>query len=103
MTPRACSNFWVEDLGRDATNPKCALAPSAALPVVSVNGAGEACVGQPVEYAVRVQNPSAGSKVTLSVNGKEIASDRLTDGAFKFTFAGGATPGRYEVKAVSGT
>ena len=24
VTPKACSNFWVEDLGKDTTDPKCA-------------------------------------------------------------------------------
>ena len=23
VTPKACSNFWVEDLGKDTTDPKC--------------------------------------------------------------------------------
>jgi len=49
-----------------------------------------------------VANPPADNKVTLFVNGKELVSDRLTNGAFKFTFTGARTPGTYEVKAVSG-
>ncbi len=100
-TPKICSNFWIEDLGKDTADSKCAPAPPPP-PVVSVSGAGEACVTQPVEYAVNVKNPPADGQVTLYVNGKEIVSDRLTDGAFKFTFAGAPTPGTYEVKAVSG-
>ena len=24
VTPKACSNFWIEDLGKDTTDPKCA-------------------------------------------------------------------------------
>ena len=38
----------------------------------------------------------------LYVNGKELVSDKLTNGAFKFTFTGAPAPGTYEVKAVSG-
>ena len=67
-----------------------------------MNGAAEACVAQPVEYAGRVQNPLAGGKVTLLVNGREVATAPLADGAFRFTFAGAPTPGSYEIKAVSG-
>jgi hypothetical protein len=40
--------------------------------------------------------------VKLYVNGKEAVSDKLTNGAFKFTFTGARTPGTYEVKAESG-
>ena len=99
VTPRACGNFWIEDLGRDGADPKCAP-PS--QPVVSVSGAGEACVMQPVEYAVKVTSPPSDGKVTVSVNGKEAKSGQLTDGAYKYTFAGGPTPGTYEIRAVSG-
>ena len=101
VTPKACSNFWVEELGKDTTDPKCAPA-SAPPPVVSVSGASETCVTQPVEYAITVKNPPADNDVKLYVNGKELVSDKLTNGAFKFTFTGAPTPGTYEVKAVSG-
>jgi hypothetical protein len=100
VTPKACSNFWIEDLGKDTADPKCAPPPPP--PVVSMSGASEACVTQPVEYAVTVQNPPADGKVSLFVNGKELVSDKLTNGTFKYTFAGAPTPGTYEVKAVSG-
>ena len=100
VTPKACSNFWIEDLGKDTADPKCAPPPPP--PVVSVSGASETCVTQPVEYAVSVQNPPADGKVSLFVNGKELVSDKLTNGQFKFTFTGAPTPGTYEVKAVSG-
>ena len=101
VTPKACSNFWVEDLGKDTTDPKCAPPPPPP-PVVSVSGASETCVTQPVEYAITVKNPPADNNVKLYVNGKELVSDKLTNGAFKFTFTGAPTPGTYEVKAVSG-
>jgi hypothetical protein len=100
VTPKACGNFWIEDLGKDEVDPKCAPPPPP--PVVSVSGAGEACVTQPVEFAVSVKNPPADNGVTLLVNGKEAVSDKLTNGAFRFTFPGAPTPGTYEVKAVSG-
>ena len=100
VTPKACSNFWVEELGKDTSDPKCAPPPPP--PVVSVSGARETCVTQPVEFAVTVQNPPADNGVKLYVNGKELVSDRLTNGSFRFTFTGAATPGNYEVKAVSG-
>ena len=45
VTPKACSNFWVEELGKDTTDPKCAPAPPPP-PVVSVSGASETCVTQ---------------------------------------------------------
>ncbi|HYN02065.1 MAG TPA: hypothetical protein VE359_06445 [Vicinamibacteria bacterium] len=101
VTPKACSNFWVEDLGKDTTDPKCNVAPPPP-PVVSVSGASETCVTQPVEYSVTVKNPPADNNVKLYVNGKELVSDKLTNGAFKFTFTGAPTPGPYEVKAIAG-
>jgi len=100
VTPKACSNFWIEDLGKDTADPKCAPPPPP--PVVSMSGASEACVTQPVEYAISVKNPPADNAVKLYVNGKEAVSDKLTNGAFRFTFPGAPTPGTYEVKAVSG-
>jgi hypothetical protein len=98
--PKPCSNFWMEDLGKDTTDQKCLPPPPP--PVVSLSGAGEACVTQPVEYTVTVKNPPADNRVSLSVNGKEVVADTLTNGTFRFTFPGAATPGTYEVKAVSG-
>jgi len=101
VTPKACSNFWVEDLGKDTADPACA--PKVALPpVVSVTGAQSACVTQPVEFTVNVQNPPSDGKVTLSVNGKEATTGNLSAGSFTWRFPGAATPGRYELKAVSG-
>jgi hypothetical protein len=100
VTPKACSNFWVTELGKDTTDPKCA--PPALPPVVSLSGAAETCVTQPVEYAITVRNPPADNNVMLYVNGKELSSGKLTNGTFKYTFAGAPTPGTYEVKAVSG-
>ena len=100
VTPKPCSNFWIEDLGKDNVDPKCAPPPPP--PVVSVSGAGEACVTQPVEFSVDVKNPPSDNKVSLYVNGKEAVSDQLTNGSFRFTFTGALTPGTYEVKAVSG-
>jgi hypothetical protein len=100
VTPKACSNFWVETLGKDTSDPACAPPPPP--PVVSVTGASETCVTQPVEYAITVKNPPSDNSVKLYVNGKELVSDKLTNGAFKFTFTGAPTPGTYEVKAVSG-
>ena len=102
QVPHACGNFWLEDLGKDTADAKCSPAQPPPPPVVSLSGASEACVMQPVEYAVTVTNPPADNKVTLSVNGKEVVSDTLSSGAFRFTFPGERTPGTYEVKAVSG-
>jgi hypothetical protein len=102
VTPKACGNFWVEDLGHDNVDPKCNVPPPPPPPVVSVSGASEVCVSQPVEYSITVNNPPADNKVALLVNGKELVSDKLTNGAFRFTFTGAPTPGTYEVKAVSG-
>ena len=102
VTPKACSNFWVEDLGKDTSDPKCVAPPPATPPVVSLSGAREACVTQPVEYAVTVQNAPSDNKVVVLVNGKELVSDKLTNGSFRFTFTGAREPGNYEVKAVSG-
>ena len=102
VTPKACSNFWVEALGKDTADPQCAPKKVELPPVVSVAGASETCVTQPVEYAITVKNPPSDNNVKLYVNGKELVSDKLTNGAFKFTFTGAPTPGTYEVKAVSG-
>jgi hypothetical protein len=100
VTPKPCSNFWVEDLGKDTSDPKCAAAPPP--PVVSLSGASSACVTQPVEFTVNVQNPPADGKVALSVNGREVATGTLSAGSYRMRLPGQATPGRYEVKAVSG-
>jgi hypothetical protein len=100
VTPKACGNFWVEELGKDTTDPKCLPPPPP--PVVSVTGASEVCVSQPVEYSISVVNPPADNKVALLVNGKELVSDKLTNGQFRFTFTGAPAPGTYEVKAISG-
>ncbi|HXK11514.1 MAG TPA: hypothetical protein VMT70_17855 [Vicinamibacteria bacterium] len=102
QVPHACSNFWIEDLGKDTTDPKCQPQAPPPPPVVSLSGASEACVTQPVEYTITVKNPPPDNGVTLYVNGKEAVSDHLTNGAFRFTFTGARTPGAYEVKAVSG-
>jgi hypothetical protein len=102
VTPKACSNFWVETLGKDTTDPACAPKKVELPPVVSVSGASEVCVTQPAEYAITVKNPPADNDVKLYVNGKELVSDKLTNGSFRFTFTGAPTPGTYEVKAVSG-
>jgi hypothetical protein len=100
VVPKACSNFWLEDIGKDTTDPKCAPPPPP--PVVSLSGAAEACVTQPVEYTITVKNPPADNGIALFVNGKELVSDKLTNGSFRYTFTGAPTPGTYEVKAVSG-
>jgi len=102
VTPKACSNFWVEDIGADTVDPACVKKPELP-PVVSLSGARETCVTQPVDYAITVQNPPADNDIKLFVNGKEAVSDKLTNGSFRFTFTGAATPGTYEVKAVSGS
>ena len=71
-------------------------------PVVSLSAPAEACVTQPVDIAVNVQNPPADGKVTVAVNGKELMAGSLTGGAFKATFPGAQQPGTYEVTAISG-
>jgi hypothetical protein len=101
VTPKACSNFWVEEIGKDTADPKCAPAPPPP-PVVSVSGANETCVTQPVEYSISVRNPPADNDVRIAVNGKELVADKLTNGAFRFTFTGARTAGAYEIKATSG-
>jgi hypothetical protein len=100
VTPKACSNFWVEDLGKDTADPKCAPPPPP--PVVSVSGANETCVTQPVEYSISVKNPPADNDIRIAVNGRELVADKLTNGAFRFTFTGARTAGAYEIKATSG-
>jgi hypothetical protein len=100
VVPKPCANFWIEEIGKDTTDPKCAPPPPP--PVVSLSGAAEACVTQPVEYTITVKNPPADNKVALYVNGKELVTDTLTNGTLRYTFTGARTPGTYEVKAVSG-
>src|SRR5262252_2179779 len=100
ITPKACSNFWIEDIGKDtseACNPKPVLPP-----VVSLSGANSACVTQPVEFNVSVQNPPSDGKVTVSVNGKDAVTGDLSGGSFRWRFPGAQAPGTYTVKAVSG-
>ena len=101
LTPKACGNFWVEETGKDTTSQQCAPTPPPP-PVVSVSAPGEACVTQPVEIAVNVQNPTADGKVAVSVNGKELMAGSLSGGAYRATFPGTAQPGTYEVTASSG-
>jgi hypothetical protein len=61
---------------------------------VSLSGAGSACVTQPVEFTVRVENPPADGKVALSVDGKELAAGTLANGVYRATLPGSSTPGR---------
>jgi hypothetical protein len=100
QVPHACSNFWIEDLGKDTTDPKCAPPPPP--PSVSVTGASDACVTQPVEFTIDVKNPPKDNGIKIAVNGKELVDDKLTNGTFKFTFTGAPQPGAYEVTATSG-
>ena len=102
VTPMACSNFWVEELGKDTTSEACAPKVVVLPPVVSVSGASSVCVTQPVDYTITVKNPPSDNSVTLLVNGKELVTDKLTNGSFRYTFTGARAPGSYEVKAVSG-
>jgi hypothetical protein len=99
VTPKACSNFWLEDLGKDTSE---ACQPKKLPPVVSLSGASSACVTQPVDFTVTVQNPPADNRVVLSVNGKEAATGTLSNGTYTMRFPGAQQPGRYEVQAVSG-
>jgi hypothetical protein len=99
VAPKACGNFWVEELGKDEADPKCSPPPP---PVVSLAGPAEACVTQPVEYTITVKNPPADNAVRVSVDGREVASDKLSNGSYRFTYPGAATPGRHQVTATSG-
>jgi hypothetical protein len=99
VMPAACGNFWFEDVGKDETG---ACAPPPPPPVVNVSSTGEACVTQPVEITVSVQNPPADGAITVALNGKELKVGTLTAGSFKVSFPGAPQPGRYEVQATSG-
>jgi hypothetical protein len=98
--PHACGNFWVEEIGKDTTDPKCAPPPPP--PVVQVSVPAEACVTQRVEIAVTVKDPPPDRKVVLAVAGKEVASGTVADGPYRYTLALDSTPGPREVKATSG-
>lgn len=120
VTPKACSNFWVENLGKDTTDPACvekkphtamlkgaavglgALAAGASKgPQAIVGGPREVCVGQPVEYTLTVENPPK-DDVAFFVNGKEMIKGKLeASRTYTWTFPGAANPGTYEVKAVN--
>jgi hypothetical protein len=100
VAPKVCSNFWVEDLGKDTTDPKCAPPPPA--PVVSLSTTGSVCVTQPVDITVNVQNPPADGKVVLTVKGQTVASGTLSAGSYKATLPGTRDPGRYDVTAAVG-
>ncbi len=125
VTPKVCSNFWIEDLGPDTSDPKCVAPTPPPTPVIdlnilnlkgeslgrgtsagpgggSVSGAKSVCVTEPVEFTVNVVNPPADNRATLSVNGREVASGTLSAGSYRVRFPGRPTPGRYEVKATSG-
>jgi hypothetical protein len=100
VTPKACGNFWIEEIGKDTTDPKCAPPPPP--PVVSLSAPAEVCVTQPVDVAVTVQNPPSDGRVSVSVQGKELTSGSLSAGSFKATYPGSTQPGTYEVTATSG-
>jgi hypothetical protein len=97
QVPHACGNFWIEDMGKDTTDPKCAPAPPP--PVVSLSSPGSVCVTQPAEVTVNVQNPPADGKVALTVKGQPVAAGTLSNGSFRATLPGSNEPGRYDVKA----
>ncbi len=99
VIPAACGNFWFEETGKDDTG---ACAPPPPPPVVNVSSTGEACVTQPVEITVNVQNPPADGAITVALNGKELTKGTLTDGSFRASFPGATQPGTYEVQATSG-
>ena len=101
VVPKACGNFWLEETGKDTTSQQCAPAPPPP-PVVNVTSPGEACVTQPVDVTVNVQNPPADMRVTVSANGKELQSGSLTNGSFRATFPGATQPGPVEITATSG-
>ena len=101
ITPKACSNFWIGDLGKDTTSAACA--PKAPDPVVSITaGQDRACVTQPVPFTVNVKNYEADGPVELTVNGKEVVKGNLSAGTFKWTFPGARTAGTYEIRAKAG-
>ncbi len=100
VTPKKCSNFWIEDLGKDTQDERCMPKPD---PVVGVTaGKQKACVTEPVQLTVNVKNYAADGPVTLSVNGKEMAKGNLSAGTYAWTFPGAKSPGTYEVKATAG-
>jgi hypothetical protein len=98
VTPKACSNFWIESLGKD-TSEQCMPKPD---PVVGITASdSRVCVTQPVQFTVDVQNYAADGPIALSVNGKELASGNLAAGTYKWTFPGAKAPGTYEIKAAA--
>jgi hypothetical protein len=99
IMPQPCGNFWFEETGKDDTG---ACAPPPPPPVVNVSSTGEACVTQPVEITVNVQNPPADGAISLALNGKELTKGTLSNGSFKASFPGAQQPGTYEVQATSG-
>jgi hypothetical protein len=96
VTPKACSNFWIEDLGKD-TSERCMPKPD---PVVGINAdKSSVCVTQPVQFTVDVKNYAADGPIALSVNGKEATSGNLSNGTYKWTFPGARSAGTYEIQA----
>ncbi len=104
VTPEACSNFWIEDLGKDTADPKCAAAAAPAASRLRERREREPRVTQPVEYAVERAEPAGRRQGhACIVNGKETRDRQAHERTpSRFTFAGAPTPGTYEVKAVSG-
>ena len=99
VTPKACSNFWIEDLGKD-TSEQCMPKPD---PVVGITaGKSQVCVTQPVQFTVNVKNYAADGPIALTVNGKEATKGNLSSGTYKWTFPGARKAGTYEIKAVAG-
>lgn len=102
VAAKACSNFWIEELGKDTADLKCAPPAPPPPPVVSLTAAASACVTQPVDITVTVQNPPADGKVALIVAGRELATGTLSAGSYSTRWPGAPTPGRYQIRAVSG-
>jgi hypothetical protein len=101
QVPHACGNFWIEEIGKDTTDPKCAPPPPP--PVVSLSSPGSVCVTQPADVTVNVQNPPADGRVVLTVKGQQVATGTLSNGTYRTTLPGTSEPGRYDVKATVGS
>jgi hypothetical protein len=87
VTPKACSNFWIEDLGRhrrpEVGPRRCRRSKRS----------GAARLRRPVEYAER-EEPAGRQQGDPLRERQGARLHQLTNGAFKPTFTGAPTPAR---------
>ena len=101
VTPKACSNFWIEELGKDTTDPKCAPPPPP--PVVSRERRERDlrdAAGRVHDHRQEPAGRQQGEARTSTARSSSPTSSRTAPSSSRSPAR--RRPARYEVKAVSG-